>query len=152
MTCDRVFDEGLFRLLYDGLFKDFVDRRNSEIPDTFVPSAKGVAVGHDLLLSLVNPLATYGKHKPYRWVGRAREGMFRMFAGDYLLEVRRYGKLWGIERKLLFENIHEVLAFDFGPTPIVHRKQQPAMALAKYCSPKPREEAQWCLSWVPIAA
>jgi len=59
--------------------------------------------------------------------------------------------LWSIERHNLNENIFEVLAFDFGPTPIFYRERQLAMAVAKYCNPKPREDAK-CLRWVPVAA
>ena len=114
-----------------------------------MPSAKLIALGNDLTVYLANPLAYYGKNKPYRWVGRVRSGIFRMGTDAYILEVRRYGKLWGIER--VDGPIHDVLAFTYGPTPIFFREQQAAMTLAKHCHPKPREEAQ-CMSWVPIAA
>ena len=33
MTCDRLFDEQIFRGLYGGLFEHFVDRDYAEIPD-----------------------------------------------------------------------------------------------------------------------
>jgi hypothetical protein len=151
MSCEGVFDKLNFRLLYEGLFEDFIDRSNAEIPDTFVPSAKGIAVFHDMLLYLANPLAMYGTHRPYRWVNVVSQGKFMMGADPYILSVCRYGKLWSIERRHLDERTNEVLAF-VGPTPIFHRKQQAAMTLAKCCHPNPREEAQWCLSWVPIAA
>jgi hypothetical protein len=149
MTCNRVLDEKIFRVLHERLFEDVIDRSKCEIPDTFVPSAKLIALGNDLLLYSANPLAYYGTNTPYRWIGRVRSGLFRMVADPYILEVRRYGNLWGIER--VDGPIHEVLAFAYGPTLIFHRQHQAAMTLAKDCHPKPREEAQ-CMSWVPIAA
>jgi hypothetical protein len=86
---DHIIDELKFRLLYEGLFEDFIDRSNAEIPDTFVPSAKGIAVFHDMLLYLANPLAMYGTHRPYRWVNVVSQGKFMMGADPYILSVCR---------------------------------------------------------------
>ena len=55
MTYDRALDERIFRCLHEDLFEDVIDRSTTELPDTFMPSAKMVALGHDLLLSLVHP-------------------------------------------------------------------------------------------------
>jgi hypothetical protein len=151
MTCDRILDEKMPRLLDERILEDVIDRSKCEIPDTFVPSAKLIALGNDLTLYLANPLTTFSGRKPRSWRGSVETGVFRTISLSYFLKVRRYGTLWSIERHHLDDWKQEVLAFNYGPTPIFYREQQPAMALAKDCLPKPREEVQ-CMSWVPIAA
>jgi hypothetical protein len=153
MTCDHILDETIFRLLHDDkLIEEFIDRSNAEIPDTFVPSAIRIAVGTDDLLLFAEPMALYDSmRRSNRWFGSAHGGLFRMVGADsYILSVRRYGKLWSIERQRLGEK-SEVLAFGYGPTPIFYHNFKAAMALAKHCHPNPREEAQ-CLRWVLLAA
>ena len=151
MTCDCILEEKIPRFLDQRVFDDVIDRPKCEIPGTFVPSAKLIALGNDLLLFFANPLTTFSGRKPHRWRGSVETGVFMANYYPYFLEVRRYGTLWSIERHHFDDWRQEVLAFNYGPTPIFYREQQPAMALAKDCLPKPREEAQ-CMSWVPIAA
>lgn len=152
---DPGFDEKIFRVVNKGLIEDFIDRRTAEVPDTFVPSAKYVAVANAHLLYLAHPrLAHYSR---WGWVVHERDRLHNAIVGDFFLSVRRYGgewgygKTWGIERELLGTKVHEVLAFDFGPTPVVFREVKAAMSLAKNCLPSPREEAK-CLRWIPITA
>jgi hypothetical protein len=142
----------LHRVSSSPIIEELIERTKTEIPDSFVPSARAIAAIHNKLVSLAYPMATFGSNPPYRWVGSVRQGEFVMIGRDRdFLYVRRYGKLWSIERELIHEKLHhEVLAFAFGPTPIFHRRHQAAMVLAQHCHPKPRKEAQ-CACWIPIA-
>lgn len=156
MNWDRSFDEKILRAVVgDDRIESLVDRRDTSVPETFVPSARGFAIVSDGLLFLVHPMAHLGMLGG--WVGGKRKGLYRAATDDgYFIAVPRYeGRaggpdLWGIERLCLREKIPaEVLAFGFGPTPIFHRDPTIAKAIAKRCHPYPREEAQ-LLRWIPI--
>ena len=58
---------------------------NVRYPDTFVPSAKLIAVGNDMLLFLANPLTTFSGRKPRRWKGSVETGVFRTISDPYFL-------------------------------------------------------------------
>ncbi len=158
MTCDRLFDEQIFRVLYGGLFEHFVDRDYAEIPDTVAPSAKYVATADNNLLPFVHPLCSQRRlRRPNGWERYENDDDLSkvIAANDNFLLVRQYGKdwdrlgeTWAIERKV---GSHEILAFAFGPTPILCLNFKTAMLLGKHCHPNPPREAQ-CLRWVPIAA
>lgn len=152
MHCDDPeLDREIFRFFHKNFVEDVVERKKSEIPETFVPSAQLIALGHELLLFLANPMTMFRGRKPRRWLGSEESQLFRTVVPPYFLEVCHYGNLWSIERYDLDAMTREVLAFVDGPTPIFHRDHRQAMALAKDCHPKPREEAQ-CMNWVPMAA
>jgi hypothetical protein len=152
MTVDCVIDEKLFRLMNPDpdVIEEVINRHSVGIPDTFVPSANRIAlVGSKLVWLVTQP----GLYPPVGdWVGGAREGLFRRFGfgGDYILSIRRYDKLWSIERQKLGATTSEVLAFAFGPTPILLRNHKVARMVARQCHPSLREEAQ-CL-WIPVTA
>ena len=140
----------------DPLIEQFIDRRNASIPDTFVPSAKGIATFSQFLVELVNREALYRLWvgtRPRGWVGKCRgDQVFCSPSSACFVAVRRYGKLWAVERKMKRDGqyVHEVLCLAFGPTPIFHRLNVWAITLAQHCHPDLRDELQW-LRWVPIA-
>jgi hypothetical protein len=157
-------DEVLFRVQLDAflsevsprpLIDEFIDRRNAKIPDTFVPSARGIATFNLFLVELVNREALYRLGvgtRPRGWVGKCREGkVFSSPSFACAVTVRRYGKLWAIERDLPRNgrHVYEVLCLAFGPTPIFHRLNVWAITLAQHCHPDLRDDAEW-LRWVPI--
>jgi hypothetical protein len=148
MTADCGIDEKAFQLMHPDVIEEVINRSSVELPDTFVPSAKRIALGDGGLLWLVTPPRTYPPVG--HWVGRAREGRFMRFADNdnYLLSVRRYGKLWSVERKKLGADTGEVLAFAFGSTPILLRRYEDARAIARQSHPSPSEKAQY-VCWIP---
>ncbi len=151
LDVDKAMDALVLRLTHPGLIDDCIDRRNAEVPDTFVPSATLVAVANNNLLSLVHPKAL-GEARQMRLDRPERiMAIRRPSANGFVLVARRYGELWGIERQREFDDIHEALVFDNGAIPVFHRKPHGAIALAKFCHPNPRKEAQ-CLRWVPIGS
>jgi hypothetical protein len=149
MTIDCSIDEKTFRLMHPDTIKEVINRNNLELPDTFVPSANRIALVSAHLLLLVKPPWVYPPVG--RWSGGLRKGWFRWFRADggYILAVRRYGKLWSIQRQKLGETC-EVLAFEFGPTPILLQDHEYARRIARQCHPSPCKEAR--CSWIPIAA
>lgn len=157
MTYDQILDAeikaldiSLLRYQHGDLVEEFIDRSNVDIPNTFVPSAKYIAVVGNNLLFLVHPVPRYRKRPSCHWVVFERNRLFRTVGQNgYFLSVRRYGETWGIERERLGEGVHEVLGFSFGPTPIFFRRPQWATFVAKACHPCPREEAK-ALGWIPI--
>ena len=135
----------------------YIDRSKAELPVTFMPSAKKIALVDEFIVYLVHPMPLFGQNPPSGWRLSGRNDLFRnVGANGYILYVRRYGEvgtgyegMWGIERQRFREEIPEVLAFDFRPTPIFLKYPQEAIFVAKSCHPTPRQEAQ-CLRWVPI--
>jgi hypothetical protein len=158
MRCDHLMDEQIFRVLHGGLYEHFIDRDYAEVPDPVAPSAKYVAIAGDNLLHLVRPMGSQRiLRRPKGWERHENDDDLSkvIAANDNFLLVRQYGadwdrfgETWAIERKV---GIHEILAFAFGPTPILCFDFKTAMLLGKHCHPNPRKEAQ-CLRWVPIAA
>jgi len=149
MTSDHALDENKLRLTHDDLVEEFIDRRNAEIPETFVPSANGIALVDCKVLWLAYRPGS--RLSVGQWVGRAREGLFMKFSDNHFLSVRRYGKLWSIERLKMGTITDEVLAFAFGPTPILLDDHKLARMLARQCHPSLREEAR-CVCWIPMTA
>jgi hypothetical protein len=140
--------------LHKGLVDSVIDRRNAKVPDAFVPSAKYIAVANDNLLLLVHPAALDEAREITFLDGHElenTESINILSAKGFRLYICQYGKLWCIERKRSFDDIHEVLVFNCDITPVFHRKPHGVIALAKNCHPNPRKEAE-CLKWVPIAA
>ena len=88
MTCDSMLDEKIFRWLNDGLFEELIDRGSAGVPDTFVPSAKSMAVVGDKLWFLVDPRPLYTKNPPRSWVSPLHKDLFRNVGiNDYFLRV-----------------------------------------------------------------
>ncbi len=158
MTCDGLSDEQMFRMRHGGLFEHFIDRDYAEVPNAVAPSAKYVAIAGDNLLHLVHPMGSQRRlRRPKGWELHENDDDLSkvIAANDNFLLVRQYGtdwdrfgETWAVERKV---GIHEILAFAFGPTPILCFNFKTAMLLGKHCHPNPPTEAQ-CLRWLPIAA
>jgi hypothetical protein len=152
MMADCIIDENVFGLTDLDVIEEVINRNSVEIPDTFLPSANRIALVNLNFLWLANPPPPHPFQRAGHWSGRAREGVYRKIGVDYVLSVRRYGKLWSIERKVykVFGAPVEVLAFASGPTPIFLRSHEEAKMIARPCHPNPREETQSV--WIPISA
>jgi hypothetical protein len=159
MTSDSVVDERLFRMLHHELIDEFIDRKQVQLPDTFLPSAEYVAVGNFELLWLADPLAARDSARRSRiWANSGRDGSLQTLLQSWFIWVHPLvtgsRKVWFIERQRFMEpkTDREVLVFAQGPTPIVFGDSRQAMALAKYCHPNPGEEAARYIRWVPMAS
>ncbi|MEH2565181.1 hypothetical protein [Bradyrhizobium sp. AZCC 2289] len=161
MTSDHALEQWIFRLEHKDFVEEFIDRNQVHLADTFVPSAKYVAVGNHELLWLADPMTFRSRTRRSRkWVNSGNNGSVQTLADGHFLWVHPVVEtgigsktLWYIERQLMWQQpraTHEVLAFRQGPTPIVFRDSKHAMALVKYCHPAPRDEAD-CMCWIPIS-
>jgi hypothetical protein len=114
------------------LFDEVIDR-TPEMPDWYVPAAKGVLIaGEDMLRA-----AGYvpGSSSPYGW-SPGQPGAFKKLLPDgYILWVRENGKLWAIERSL-GRDTDEALTSLLGPRLLCTRTYEAAMRLAEYCHPQ----------------
>jgi hypothetical protein len=155
MNWDPNFQEKILRMLvgHDRIER-LVDRRDTTVPETFVPSATRFAIVCELIQFWVHPRAFLGTLGG--WSGRKGDGLYKIITDDgYVLAVRRYeGRaggpdIWGIERLRLGDSVPEVLVIDYGPTPIFHQDAWVMKTIAKRCHPCPREEAR-LLCWIPI--
>ena len=123
------------------LADEVINRSETDLPDWFVPLARGVAIASDALLRKVGH--RHGSYRPRGWrkthcdVFERNLGPKDLMASKRLM-VRGCGKhhLWTVERwgeKRPYNNADEVLVFLFGSTPIFTRSYQAAMRLAAYC-------------------
>ena len=135
------------------LIGEVIDRSEINLPDWFVPLARGVAIASDALLLM----SGYRRpsDRPLGWrktqcdvfIKRTVPDKDKRFA---TLTVRQYAnqRWWTVERyheRRKYEDITDVLVFVFGSTPIFCWNYQAAMRLAEYCQlngPPPG------LSWV----
>ena len=135
------------------LIKEVIDRSEITLPDWFVPLARGVAIASDHLLQKAGYRP--GSYRPRGWRKTAFDVFIKRPMADKdmsfaNLTVRQYDNQswWTIERYRegrKYEEITDVLVFDFGSTPIFCWNYQSAMRLAEYCQlnrPPPG------LSWV----
>jgi hypothetical protein len=148
MTVDCLIGDKAFRLAQRDAIKEIVNRKSVEIPDTFVPAANSIALADAKLMFLVTPPGLYPRLG--YWVGGVHKGVFTGCEPRYFLSVRRYGKLWSIERQMGSTDPDEVLAFTFGPTPILFDSHDVARRVARQCcEPILPEEAE-CVCWIPM--
>jgi len=134
--------------LNDGAIETLLDRHEAHIPDSFVPSAKAIAVGTDQLLMLVGwKVARDARRRSSRWVRLERGSVFTGLTAASILRIRLYGTLWSIERELWCQTGKDVLAVTGHP--IFFRDYKAAMALALHCDPEPPDKARHYLAWVP---
>jgi hypothetical protein len=118
------------------LIAEVVDRKDCRIPPWFVPLARGMAVASDRLLRSVGYRP--GMACPSGWWEQSPEYFLWRIRFDCFLMVRECGEtnLWTVERlweERRFADYDEVLAHEFGSTPIVTRSPYSAMRLAMYC-------------------
>jgi hypothetical protein len=129
------------------------------LPDTFVPSANYVAVGNHHLLWLADHRTfSICTRRPRGWVKSGeQDGSFLTMINSHFIRTYPVAvgtsseKLWFLERQGMCQPLREVLVFKQGPTLLFFRDGKHAMALAKYCHPNPRDEAE-CLCWITMAA
>lgn len=116
------------------LIKEVIDRSETDLPEWFVPLARGVAIVSDHLVQKL-PVSRFSQDWKRNRFGDYKRPMFEKWAS---LEVRQSGdkELWLIERFAwlrTYTNSDQVLVHLFGSTPIFARNYQTAMRLADYC-------------------
>jgi hypothetical protein len=137
------------------LIKEVIDRGEIALPDWFVPLARGVAIASDHLLHKARYRA--GSYRPRGWRKTECDVFIRCPVADKEmsfanLTVRQYANQswWTIERYCegrKYEDITDVLVFDFGSTPIFTWSYQSAMRLAEYCQMnKPPSGLSWVVA------
>ena len=116
------------------LIEEVLDRSAVDMPNWFVPLARGAATPSKHLLHVAGYRP--GSHRKRGWRKPNREKLFKDFGPDRV-EVLRCGPLWRIERdgSLLRPHlqINLTLAHIFGSTPILARSYQSATYLAEFC-------------------
>jgi hypothetical protein len=113
------------------LISEVIDRNETQLPDWFVPLARGVAVAHYTLLGapfgFVSSLPVSSCWRP------AGDNIFKWdVAGVCGWYVQGFGNLWIAGRWSLREG-ERVLVHQFGATPIVTRHCRSAMRLSLEC-------------------
>ncbi len=119
------------------LISEVIDRSEIDLPEWFLPLARGVAIASPYLLSMVGCGA--GSRRPRGWRSTDPHVFSRRLDRRTTLVVRRCDNLnlWSAERwraEPPTAKSDEVLVFRFGLTPIFARKYQGAMYLAEYCT------------------
>jgi hypothetical protein len=149
-------DHNIAELVRKGLIEQRIPRADTEVPDTFAPTASGFLIATQELSWLVEPTG-YGIRR-YGWSGGVKLGNFhKVIKEGRFLWVRKYGGLWFVERTDFSydgDRMFEVLAFAFQPkaVPILVRRQQLGMELASGCDPQVRTKAQAAgVRWVTLS-
>jgi hypothetical protein len=125
------------------LFECMVDRSDTEMPDDYLPTARGILIaGRDMLRA-----AGYvpGSCRPRGW-SRRNPGVFARPSAEsqHILWVRQCGRFWVIERSFEFSEHGCDFRDDYALTcaltdmPISTRTYQAAMRLAEHCDMSPR--------------
>jgi hypothetical protein len=116
------------------LIENMLDRNSADLPDWFVPLARGAATPSRYLLRM----AGYGRgyRRPPGWHKEPSGALFKEFYRECLVVVP--GRtLWRIEREGFLQRPHHrvnlTLAHIFGSTPILARNVQAAICLAEFC-------------------
>jgi hypothetical protein len=116
------------------LIEKVLDRSAANMPDWFVPLARGAAIPSKYLLRK----AGYGRgwRRLPDWHKPCRGALFKEF-GEDCLAVAGGQPLWRIEREGSLSRPHFrinlTLAHRFGSTPILARNVQAAICLAEFC-------------------
>jgi hypothetical protein len=135
------------------LIGEVIDRTEAQLPDWFVPLARGVALPSDALLRSVG--YRDGMSCPSGWDKTHCDVFERDNIDLKRLKVRQCSNqgLWTVERwrDLWRPYVHsdEVLVHDFGSTPIFTRSYQSAMQLAMHCELKPPLGLRWIAACPP---
>lgn len=112
------------------LISKVIERSKTDLPSWFVPWAPAVVIASDYLLEAAGHRPR--SRRPTGWT-ETNPDVFRRGAYWNRLMVRGCGELWSVER-----DCDEVLAFPFGPLPVLVETLQGAMRLAEYCHPHPQ--------------
>jgi hypothetical protein len=115
-------------------YLNVLDRSSANLPDWFVPLARGAATPSKYLLRMVG----YGRgyRRPPGWHKEPSGALFKEFYRECLIVVPG-PTLVRIEREGSLQRPHYrvnlTLAHEFGPTPILARSVQAAICLAEFC-------------------
>jgi hypothetical protein len=125
---------------------EVIERNKTEMPDWFVPAAKGVFVPSDELLRAASDCL--GSRRPLGWDFVNRDTLEKHVGGGQTLFVRRWGGLWTVERYSEWTGEDEALVYAVAGIPIFAKKCQAAMRLAESFTPTPPDSIGW-LHWIP---
>jgi hypothetical protein len=115
------------------LIETFLDRSAANLPDRFVPLARGAATPSRYLLKR----AGYGRgwRRSPGWLKGGQGKLFKEYYRECLV-VTPCGPFWRIEREGTSQRPHRhintTLAHFFGPTPILARNVQAAICLSEF--------------------
>jgi hypothetical protein len=116
------------------LVEEVVDRTEIELPEWYVPLARGAAVPSSFLLQRAGYRA--GSHRARGWCKPHYDLLWKDIGPDSLV-VRGGKPLWQIERNGSPGRPHnhpnKALVHVFGSTPILTRNYQSATFLAEFC-------------------
>jgi hypothetical protein len=132
-------------------FGEVIDRSELDLPDWFVPLARGVVMPSDFVLDQVG--CRPGSRRPCYWKHPTQD-VFHFNQGQWGLTVERIGEFWMAKRWERPNRINpvglpdEVLVLPFGSTPIFTRTYQPIMRLAQRC--RWTEPQPFGYKWVTI--
>jgi hypothetical protein len=141
--------------LKNDLIEKYVRRKETEVPDTFVPCAQGLVVAGDGLY--FSPELGYREMRRGEWGGGVKAGQYFAISRDGFFWVRKYGCFWSIERSDFREQPAlqaQVLAlvFETKTLPILCRYPELAKRTARSCDPHPHERAKKAgIHWVPLS-
>jgi hypothetical protein len=116
------------------LFENVLDRKSADLPDWFVPLARGAAIPSRYLLRRAGYGLGWRRPPGWRKEGRAGE-LFKAYRE--CLIVTPCGPFWRIEREGTLHrphfHINMTLAHFFGSTPILAPNAEAAICLAEFC-------------------
>jgi hypothetical protein len=114
------------------LFESVIDRRAAQLPEYFVPLARGAAIASPHLLHNAGYRPGFGLCQANHTTAGPDECHLELWYGSAV--VRRFGFLWTVEwwvedRANYYESDH-ILVHPFGSTPILARSREEASYLA----------------------
>ena len=124
-------------------FAEVIDRSALNLPDWFVPLARGAAVPSDVVQRKVG--CRPGSRRPAHWTHPSPD-VFQANAGQQGLTVQKVCNFWMVGRWQVGMPA-KVLVFAFGSTLIFTRTYQPAIRLAGPCFCEPQ---QFGYRWVTM--
>jgi hypothetical protein len=132
-------------------FGEVIDRSELDLPDGFMPLARGAVVPSDIVLRQVG--CRPSSHRPPYWTHPTPD-LFEFSQGQWGLAVERVGNFWIAKRweravrGFPAPGPDEVPVFPFGSTPVCSRAYQPIMRVAQHC--RWNEPQPFGYKWVPI--
>jgi len=107
------------------------DRDEAQLPDFFLPKAKGVVVAEPEFIR-ANELPLWSDYP----IGWSMVDEVRGQSHDGNLEVAKLGEYWFIGRRGKEYEVSETVVESFGGAPICARTPRDAMLLAEQCHPE----------------
>jgi hypothetical protein len=131
------------------LFADFIDRKEVELPEYYLPSARLVVIASASILRGLD--CPPGSSAPAGWKRRGDRFWKPLYADALKLWVQRWGRFWSIERSAGGPpGEHQALVCAFSGCPIWTCGKEPAMLLAEYSHLLPR--GLLAASWAPVTS